>query len=86
MSEVRLSKEDIQSMIDDQVKALNESQSLYKPDQYAGNILVDPVIIAALAHWWGEYKNRLIKPESLTVLGTNKFDETLAHTKRELGE
>uniref|UniRef100_A0A6H1ZS19 Uncharacterized protein n=1 Tax=viral metagenome TaxID=1070528 RepID=A0A6H1ZS19_9ZZZZ len=77
MSEDRLSKEDIQSMIDDQVKALDESTALYEPDQYAGNILVDPVIIAALSHWWGKYKDRLIKPERLTMLGEKELEKTL---------
>ena len=75
MSEVRLSKEDIQSMIDDQVKALDESTALYEPDQYAGNILVDPVIIAALSYWWTEYKKRQM-PE-LTVLREKEILESL---------
>jgi len=68
-----MKKADIESMTDDLVRSLNESEALYKPDPHAGNILVDPVIIAALSHWWGEYKKHQV-PE-LTVLS----DEEMAN-------
>ena len=45
--------------IDNQIKALNESIPLHKPDPHAGNILVDPVIIACLVFYWKKLKVEL---------------------------
>ena len=41
-------KRQLNTLIND----LEKSKALEKPDKYAGNLLVDPVLVAGIAYWW----------------------------------
>ena len=43
---------DIISNIKNQIEGLDKSTPILKPDANAGNLLVDPVIVAALTYYW----------------------------------
>ena len=66
-------REAITDNINNQVRALNESTALYNPDPHAGNILVDPVIIAALDYYWDKLKPSLISPP-MEVLSEEQWE------------
>lgn len=52
--------EDIIENISVKIKALNNATPLFKPEPYAGNLLVDPIIVATLDYYWEKLAKELI--------------------------
>ena len=48
----------IKEQLDILIKDLCNSKALFRPDENAGNLLVDPVIPAAIQYWWDKYNDK----------------------------
>ena len=51
-----MERKDFIEQIDVLIKDLCDSRALVEPEMYAGYLLVDPVVPAAISYWWDKYK------------------------------